>query len=164
MLKVKRSLVLVLIIGLISAMGTSIAKAEVGTFTSSGNEIYVEQGQPVTLENLTGQDCLTTCIWSVTDFDSGIQWANDNEDEMVGTASNLGAFDVELRGLETALIAENVTVVNTFSTTYRVYVVQSQTQVAGATTPGGVIAAGAPLPQTITFAPINDQQHLQDFQ
>lgn len=157
MLKAKRSLILVLIIGLISAMGTSIAKAEVGTFTSSGNEIYVEQGQQVTLENLTGQDCLTTCIWSVTDFDSGIQWANDYEEEMVGTANKLGAFDVELRGLETELIEDSVTVINIFSTTYRIYVAQSQAQVGGLTTPGGVGAAGAPLSQTITFAPINDQ-------
>lgn len=127
MLKAKRSLILVLIIGLISAMGTSIAKAEVGTFTSSGNEIYVEQGQPVTLENLTGQDCLTTCIWSVTDFDSGIQWAIDVNGAMTGTAVTLGAFDVEFRGLETELVAESVTVINSFSTSYRIYVVQGQT-------------------------------------
>ena len=242
MLKAKRSLILVLIIGLISAMGTSIAKAEVGTFTSSGNEIYVEQGQPVTLENLTGQDCLTTCIWSVTDFDSGIQWAADVNGAMTGIAVTLGAFDVELRGLETELVADSVTVINSFSTSYRIYVVQGQTvsfdplvgtsfepgtvvlvnatastglpvtytsltpsvcsvttdtgsvslitegrcrieasrpadliwidaadtikiqsvaaqngQIGGAAVPGGVTPAGAQLPQTITFGPINDQ-------
>ena len=108
-------------------MGTSIAKAQVGTFTSSGNEIHVEQGQPVTLENLTGQACLTTCIWSVTDFDSGIQWAADINGSMTGNAVTLGAFDVELRGIETELVADSVTVINTFSTSFRVYVVQGQT-------------------------------------
>ncbi len=127
MLKAKRSLVLVLIIGLMSAMGTSIAKAEVGTFLSNGNVIHVEQGQPVTLENLTGQECLGTCVWSVLDFDSGITWSADRNGDMTGTALNLGAFDVELQGLGTELVGDSFVTTNIYSTSFRIYVVQGQT-------------------------------------
>lgn len=127
MLKVKRSLVLALIIAMISATGTSVAKAEVVSFVSAGNEIYVEQGQPVTLENLTGQTCTTTCIWSVLDFTSGIQWSADANGAMTGTAAALGGHDVELRGLATELVADSFVTTATYTSSFRIYVVQGQT-------------------------------------
>ena len=125
MSKLNRVISVLLTFGLLTSMGTVPSNA--APFVSNSNTVVSEIGGSVQLADLTGQNCESDCSWAVNDFSgSSINWSV-GAGEASGTTNRAGHFDVELRGTKTETVDGNSIVTDTYSTIYRINVLENQT-------------------------------------